>query len=190
MVYLTLFYRFFMAGLMAVGGGLATLPFLQEIGHDTGWFTDMDLANMIAVSESTPGPMGVNMATYVGFHVGSQYGLAGAILGSLDATLSLVLPSVIVILIVVRVLDAFKESKAVQAIFRGLRPASMAMIASAGLSVAAVTLVDTSAQNIQGFFCLPHILFFAVLFFAMKKWKLHPIAFICASAVVGAVLGL
>ena len=75
MIYLTLFVRFFLTGLMAVGGGLATLPFLQEIGHDTGWFTSMDLANMIAVSESTPGPMGVNMATYVGFTTGGVAGL-------------------------------------------------------------------------------------------------------------------
>ena len=122
MIYLTLFVRFFLTGLMAVGGGLATLPFLQEIGHDTGWFTSMDLANMIAVSESTPGPMGVNMATYVGYHVGSEhYGVLGGILGGTVATLSLILPSLIVILIVVRVLDAFKESRLVQAIFRGLR---------------------------------------------------------------------
>ena len=168
MIYLTLFVRFFLTGLMAVGGGLATLPFLQEIGHDTGWFTSMDLANMIAVSESTPGPMGVNMATYVGYHVGS----------------------LIVILIVVRVLDAFKESRLVQAIFRGLRPASMAMITAAGLSVAKVTLVNPSAAGIGEFFCVPQILCFAVLFFAMKKWKLHPIAYICIAAVVGVVLAL
>lgn len=176
---------------MAVGGGLATLPFLQEIGHDTGWFTSMDLANMIAVSESTPGPMGVNMATYVGYHVGSEhYGVLGGILGGMVATLSLILPSLIVILIVVRVLDAFKESRLVQAIFRGLRPASMAMITAAGLSVAKVTLVNPSAAGIGEFFCVPQILCFAVLFFAMKKWKLHPIAYICIAAVVGVVLAL
>ena len=143
MIYLTLFVRFFLTGLMAVGGGLATLPFLQEIGHDTGWFTSMDLANMIAVSESTPGPMGVNMATYVGYHVGSEhYGVLGGILGGTVATLSLILPSLIVILIVVRVLDAFKESRLVQAIFRGLRPA----YAGSGLSVYTITFTICSAE--------------------------------------------
>ncbi len=191
MIYFTLFVRFFLTGLMAVGGGLATLPFLQEIGRDTGWFTSMDLANMIAISESTPGPMGVNMATYVGYHVGSEhYGIFGGILGGVVATLSLVLPSLIVILIVVKVLDAFKESKLVQAVFRGLRPASMAMIAAAGLSVAKVTLINTEAAGIGEFFCIPQIICFIALFFAMKKWKLHPIAYICIAAAVGVVLAL
>ena len=114
----------------------------------------------------------------------------GGILGGVVATLSLVLPSLIVILIVVKVLDAFKESKIVQAIFRGLRPASMAMIASAGLSVAKVTLVNTSAASVGEFFCVPQIVCFVVLFLAMKKWKLHPIAYICMAAVVGVVLAL
>lgn len=190
MIYFVLFYRFFFAGLMAVGGGLATLPFLQEIGNDTGWFTDIELANMVAISESTPGPMGINMATYVGFHVGSRYGIAGAILGALDSTLSLVLPSIIVIIAVVHVLDAFKESLIVQAILRGIRPASMAMIASAGISVATVTLINTTAASMKDFFCFPQIIFFIILLYAMKKWKLHPIIYICISAMVGAVLGL
>lgn len=93
MSYLQLFYEFFKTGLFAIGGGLATIPFLTDMGTRTGWFTAGDLANMIAVSESTPGPMGVNMATYVGFHI-------GGILGGVIATLGLICPSIIVILIV------------------------------------------------------------------------------------------
>ena len=112
-----------------MGGGLATLPFLYAMSAKTGWFTATDISNMIAISESTPGPMGINMATYVGF---TSFGVIGTFL----APLSLVLPSIIVIIIVAKILDAFKESKLVSDIFSGLRPASTAMIASAGISVA------------------------------------------------------
>ena len=93
MIYLQLFYNFFMTGLFAIGGGLATIPFLTDMGARTGWFSAGELANMIAISESTPGPMGVNMATYVGFHLG---GVPGGII----ATLGLVCPSILVILII------------------------------------------------------------------------------------------
>ena len=88
-----LFYEFAKVGLFAVGGGLATIPFLQQLGETTGWFTDAELSTMIAVSESTPGPMGVNMATYVGFH---KEGIPGAVV----ATLGLIFPSIIVIIII------------------------------------------------------------------------------------------
>ena len=102
MIYLQLFFEFFKAGLFAIGGGLATIPFLTDIGQRTGWFTSGELANMIAISESTPGPMGVNMATYVGFHTG---GIAGGVI----ATLGLVAPSIIVILIIARFLQKFRR---------------------------------------------------------------------------------
>ena len=87
MIFLQLFYEFFKTGLFAVGGGLATLPFLEDISQRTGWFTSAQLADMLAISESTPGPIGVNMATYVGFET-------AGILGSLCATVGLVMPSV------------------------------------------------------------------------------------------------
>ena len=93
MLYLRLFWEFFKTGLFAVGGGMATLPFLYSMSDATGWFTHAQLADMIAVSESTPGPIGVNMATYVGF---STAGVPGAVV----ATLGLITPSVIIILII------------------------------------------------------------------------------------------
>ena len=96
-------FEFFKIGLFAMGGGLATLPFLQELGERTGWFTSLELADMIAVSESTPGPIGVNMATYAGYR---GYGIMGGIL----ATLFLVLPSLIIILMVSRAMYAFQNS--------------------------------------------------------------------------------
>ena len=128
MIYLRLFLEFFRTGLFAVGGGLATIPFLYHISDSTGWFTHGQLADMIAVSESTPGPMGVNMATYVGYTVG---GVPGAVI----ATLGLITPSILVILIVARFLAKFRTNRTVDAVFYGLRPASCGLIAAAGLSV-------------------------------------------------------
>lgn len=121
MIYLRLFYEFAKTGLFAVGGGMATIPFLYAISEKTGWFTAADIGNMIAISESTPGAMGVNMSTYVGFSV-------KGVLGAVIATLGLVLPSIIVILIISRMLEKFKDSKLVQKIFYGLRPASTGLI--------------------------------------------------------------
>ena len=140
MILLQLYWEFFKTGLFAVGGGLATLPFLQDMAMNTGWFTTAQLADMIAVSESTPGPIGVNMATYVG------YTTAG-IPGSIIATLGLVTPSFVVILIVASILQAFRTSKYVENSFYGLRPASTGMIAAAGLSVAVLSFFRTGVEG-------------------------------------------
>ena len=128
MLYLKLFYEFFKTGLFSIGGGMATIPFLYKISDATGWFTYDDLANMIAVSESTPGPIGVNMATYVGYITGTQEGgPLYATLGAVTATLGLITPSIIVILIVAMFLKSFRDNKYVNNAFYGLRPASMRM---------------------------------------------------------------
>ena len=108
-----LFIEFFKTGLFAVGGGLATLPFLQDMAVRTGWFTTAQLADMVAVSESTPGPIGVNMATYVGFTV-------AGVPGALVATLGLITPSIIIILIIAAFLQAFRNNRFVNAAFYGL----------------------------------------------------------------------
>ena len=123
MILLRLFYEFFKTGLFSVGGGMATIPFLQHMGETTGWFTNQELTTMIAVSESTPGPMGVNMATYVGFTVA---GVPGAVI----ATLGEVTPSIIVILIIAALLRNFRENRYVDRAFYGLRPASTGLILS------------------------------------------------------------
>lgn len=195
MIYVRLFCEFFKAGLFSVGGGLATIPFLTDIGNRTGWFTSGDLANMIAVSESTPGAMGINMATYVGYHVG---GIPGGVI----ATLGLVCPSIIVILIIARFLQRFRQSKKVDAVFYGLRPASTALITAALLEVASIALMfhQSSVETAPGqytarteLFYWPAILLAAVVFLAMREKhlkKLHPIVFIAASAVVGIVFKL
>ena len=186
MLYLRLFFEFFKTGMFAVGGGMATLPFLYDISTKTGWFTEAQLADMIAVSESTPGPIGVNMATYVGF---TTAGIPGAII----ATLGLVTPSVIVILIVARVLQAFRQNRYVDAAFYGLRPCSVGLIAAAGILVVRIAMFRTElyAQTgvIADLFNGKTLLLAAALVLLtryVKKTKgLHPIVFIFASAAVG-----
>ncbi len=188
MILLKLFFEFFKTGLFAVGGGMATLPFLYDISERTGWFTQAQLADMIAVGESTPGPIGVNMATYVGFETA---GIPGAVI----ATLGLVTPSVIIILIIARVLKQFGENPTVDAAFYGLRPCSIALIAAAGLLVAKITFLDVQAwkpgEGLQGLLRWKAILLAALLLFLTRGVKplkkLHPIVFIAASAIVGVV---
>lgn len=184
MIYLQLFFEFFKAGLFAIGGGLATIPFLTDIGARTGWFTSGELANMIAISESTPGPLGVNMATYVGFHT-------GGVLGGVVATLGLVCPSIIVILIIAGFLKKFRESRGVDAVFYGIRPASTALITAALVEVCAIALVNTGvAFGTADFFHWKAILLAAAVFVCLQVKplkKLHPIVFIAASAVVGVI---
>lgn len=189
MIYLQLFWEFFKTGLFAVGGGMATIPFLYNLSDATGWFTHNDLANMIAVGESTPGPIGVNMATYVGFVTGmGKNGLAGALSGAVIATLGLVTPSILVIIIIAAMLKAFRNSKLVNDAFYGLRPASTGLIAAAGLSVAVSNLFPTGVINWKGL-VLAAILW--VLTNKTKKTKkLHPIIFIAASAVVGILFSM
>lgn len=194
MIFLELFWAFFKTGLFAVGGGMATIPFLYDISSSTGWFTHNDLANMIAVGESTPGPIGVNMATYVGFVTGMDVaGLPTAILGSITATLGLVLPSFIVIMIVCMILNTFRNNKYVNAAFYGLRPASTGLIAAAGLTVAVTNLLPAGLTALNAFNWKGLILA-VVLWFLTNKVKktkgLHPIVFILGSAVVGILFSM
>jgi len=197
-LYLRLFWEFFKTGLFAIGGGMATIPFLYDMSAATGWFTSEDVANMIAVGESTPGPIGVNMATYVGYLTGQGAGgLSGAILGAVIATVGLITPSIIIILIVAVFLKNFRDNRYVQNAFYGLRPASAGLIAAAGLSVAISNLLfpDVLAQGLQ----LAAVnwkgwILAAVLWTLTNKVKktkgLHPILFILASAAVGIALGM
>ena len=190
MILLRLFWEFFKTGLFAVGGGMATLPFLYAISEKTGWYSSAQLADMIAVSESTPGPIGVNMATYVGFH------LAG-VAGSIVATVGLITPSVIIILLIARALQKFRENQYVDAAFYGLRPCSIGLIAAAGMLVVKITLFDFDAFGLSGnfvsLFRWKQIVLAAVLLILTRgikqTKKLHPIVFIALSAVVGIVFG-
>ena len=184
MIYLELFRRFFLTGLFSVGGGLATLPFLYEMSDITHWFSHADIADMIAVSESTPGAIGINMSTYSGYMTG---GVGGGIL----ATLGLAAPSVIIILIIAKFLDKFRGNQTVEKIFYGLRPASIAMITAAGINVVKVALLNLPAfeesKKILDLFSFKAIILAVLLFLGMKKLKLHPVIFIAIAAVVGII---
>lgn len=164
MILLRLFYEFFKTGLFSVGGGMATIPFLQHMGETTGWFTNQDLTTMIAVSESTPGPLGVNMATYVGYQT-------AGVPGALVATLGVITPGAILILIIAGFLQKFRSNRSVEAVFAGLRPASTALIAAAGLSVAYSVFTASDALSPNSF---PAIQWTAVVLtlamFAAMKW--------------------
>lgn len=181
MLYIKLFWEFFQTGLFAVGGGMATLPFLYDISDRTAWFTHQDLADMIAVSESTPGPIGVNMATYAGY-------ITAGIPGAVTATIGLITPSVIVILIVAAFLSKFHENKYVLGAFYGLRPASSAMITAAGLILARVVFFGgnfSNPINIKAIILAVILLAFTNIITFTKK--LHPVIWIIFSAIVGII---
>lgn len=184
MIYLQLIIEFFKMGLFAIGGGLATLPFLEKLSQSSGWFTLAELTNMIAISESTPGPIGINMATYVGF---TTAGVPGAFV----ATLAEVLPSIILVLIVARFLRRFSDNPVVKAVFYGLRAASVGLIAAAGFSVLRISLLSVPLWQQSGrlgdLIQWKAVLLALVLFCAIRKWKPHPVLTIAASAVVGLV---
>ena len=185
MVLLRLMFEFAKTGLFSVGGGLATLPFLYEISDKTGWFSHADIADMIAVSESTPGAIGINMSTYAGF-------TTSGILGGVLASLALAFPSVVIILIIAKFLEKYRQNKLVDGAFYGLRAASIAMISAAGLNVAKVALINLGAYQLTGslmdLFNIKAILLGILIFIGQKKLNWSPVIFIALSAVVGILL--
>ena len=176
MIYLRLFWEFFKTGLFAVGGGMSTIPFLFDISAKTGWFTTSELSNMIAISESTPGPIGVNMATYVGYET-------AGILGGVIATLGLVTPCMIVILIIAKILDKFRNNPVVDTVFKYLRPAVIGLILYAFWQLVPLTFLGP--ENI--ILILPVIAFAVLLFCLLKFKKIHPIVWIGVGAIFGLV---
>ena len=178
LILLQLFYEFFKTGLFAVGGGLATLPFLYDLSDRSGWFTYQDLSNLIAVSESTPGPIGVNAATYVGFLTAEPF-------GALIATLGLITPSVLIILLISQILERFRKNPLVEKLFYGLRPASTGLIAAAGLLV----LRSVLFESVISFHTLrwTSLLLALLLYVALRKWDKHPIWYLAAAALIGIV---
>jgi len=182
MIYLQLFYEFFITGLFIFGGGLAAIPFLQQMGEKTGWFSPFELMDMIAISEATPGPIGVNMATYVGY---STAGIPGGII----ATLGLVMPSIIIALVIAKLLVRFKENTYVKSALYGLRPASLGLIAAAGITVFFLVIFGFELRNMTDvhslLFDYKALILAVVLFIATYYIKAHPIIFLVAGAVAG-----
>lgn len=179
---LQLFFIFFKVGLFSIGGGLAAIPLIQSEIVGRGWITLTEFTDMIAVSESTPGPIGVNVATYVGF---SQYGIAGGVV----ATLGLVAPSIIIILIIAQFIMKYRKNKYVDGAFKGIRPAVTGLILSAAFTVALISLFNVNAyevsNNLGDLFEWRAILMFIPFFIVSNKWKLHPIYFIVVAGIIG-----
>jgi len=183
MIYLILFWTFFKIGLFTFGGGYAMIPLIQDAVSSQGWIDSETLVNFIAVSEATPGPLAVNMATYIGSTV-------GGILGSACATLGVVLPSFIIIIIIAKCYAAFKQSKIMNGIMTGLRPAVIGMIASALLEVGQTVffpdVISFSVVTTYGFLTS---LFIFILMTVLEFKKLHPILIIAISAALGIIFG-
>ena len=186
MIYLQLFWEFFKTGLFTVGGGLASLPFLYEISDKTGWFSHAQLADMIAISESTPGPIGINMATYVGF---TSAGFFGAIL----ASIGFIIPPLIIASIVSRFLKKFNENKFVKGAFYGLRAVSVALVCAALVSVIEISLINVplfaETKNFFDLVSIPGIILAIVCWFVLKKKNPHPVVILGMSAAAGIAFG-
>lgn len=184
MIYLRLFFEFCKIGMFAVGGGMATLPFLQRLGEKTGWFSQQLITDMVAISESTPGPIGVNMATYVGFNV-------AGLLGGVVATLGLTFPCIIVSIVFSKFLFKLKGNRYLEQAFYGMRPAVTGLIAAAAISVLQVAVLNTQlfsqTGNLADLADPKKIIWFALVLWAIKKFKKHPVMYIAISAVVGLV---
>jgi len=167
-------------GLFAVGGGLATVPFLFELaGGDAPWFSREAVGDMLALAQSAPGAIGVNLAACAGFH-------AAALPGAYTAALGLVIPSIIIIILIARALKAFQESPLVKGLFLGFRPAAAGLLSSAGLGALALALYDAEAGLLRWKECL----LFAVLFTLIVTLKRHPVVYIVAAGAAGVVLSL
>lgn len=182
MIYLQLIWEFFKIGLFAVGGGLSTVPFLINLTYKYNWFSKEMLTNMIAVSQATPGPMGVNVATYTGYET-------CGILGGIVATLSLVTPSIIIIMIIANFLEKFKDNKYVDSIFSMLRPAVVGLIGVAGFEVVKIALFNIDLFKETGrlldLIYLKGLILFLIVFFLIRKLKKHPIIYIVFGAIIG-----
>jgi len=184
--WLLLFFEFFKIGLFSVGGGLATLPFLYKLADKYDWFTHGMIADMVAISESTPGPLGVNMATYTGYQFGGP-------LGSIIATVGLVFPSVVIIIMISKFLQRFRKNSYVEDVFYMIRPAVTGLIGAAGFSVIISALfhmkriTELSMENFFGLLRIKECILFAVMLILTNKYKKHPVLYIAIGAVVGII---
>ena len=187
MIYLKLFLTFFEIGLFTFGGGYAMISLIREKALAFGWLTEEELLNMIAVSESTPGPIAVNMATFVG-------STQGGILGSLAATLGVVLPSFIIILLISALIRNLLQYKGVQAFLGGVRPCVVALILATALTMLLSTLFGITtvsggfAPDVRGIILLAILVVLSLLFKKIKKKKPSPILMILISAGLGMIL--
>ena len=187
MIYLSLFFEFFKIGFFAIGGGMATIPFLRHLSETSGWYSIAFITDMVAISESTPGPIGINMATYAGYHV-------AGILGGIIATMGMVLPSIIIVTIVAGYMEKFSHSQTLQQAFYGLRPAVTGLIAVACFDIVRLAVFHlekwTDFSKILEVIDLSKLIYFGIIFYLIRRFKKHPIMYIAISVVIGIVLGM
>ncbi len=182
MIYGQLIWEFFKIGLFAVGGGLASLPFLYDLAARSGWFSNYDLVNMVAIAESTPGPLGINMATYVGFQVA---GLGGGVV----ASLALAMPSLIIAGLICRFVSRFRQNDKVKAAFSGLRPAVAGLILAMALNLLFI-VVFGGAIGQKWLLDAHALIFFAIILGLIMFFKQHPAFYIAVGAIVGVIFKL
>lgn len=184
MIYLELYFMFFKIGLFSIGGGLATLPFLQDLTDKYDWISSKELIDMIAISESTPGAIGINTATFVG-------NKAAGILGGITTTLGIVTPSIIIIVLIAHYFKKFNEKPLVQGAFLGIRPAVTGLIASVGVQVLSISVFNFERYNLSKYILdlinFKEIILFIVIMYLIHKYKKHPILYIAGAALIGIV---
>jgi chromate transporter len=180
---LYLFTVFFRIDLFAIGGGFATLPFLFELADKSDWLTRESIGNMLAIAQSAPGAIGVNLSALIGF----KY---SGISGGLMAALGLVTPSIIVIIIAARMLETFRENKIIKILFTSLRPAAAGLLAAAGLGVIVLSFWNAAAPRWYEFLRWKEFLLFGLILFLVIKFKKHPVLYIAAAGAAGIILKL
>ncbi|HAS74234.1 MAG TPA: chromate transporter [Clostridiales bacterium UBA8960] len=187
MIYFSLFFEFFKIGLFAIGGGMATIPFLRHLSETSGWYSIAFITDMVAISESTPGPIGINMATYAGYHIAGM-------LGGIIATMGMVLPSIIIVTIVSGYMEKFSHSETLQQAFYGLRPAVTGLIAVACFDIIRLAVFNleawTNFSRILEVIDVTKLAYFGIIYFLIIRFKRHPINYIAISAIVGIILGM
>ena len=166
-----LFLQFFHVGVFSFGGGYATLPFLYDIADKFHWYSAKQLTDMLAISSISPGPVGVNVATFAGF-------TTAGILGSLVATTAIILPSYIIVTMVFKVIDKFRTNRNIKGAIRGLKPAGCALLSAVGIK-----LLFTSNLHLLG-----TLILLGFLILSIKK-KQDPLFYLGISAILGLIIG-
>lgn len=183
MVYLQLFWSFFQIGLLSIGGGYAAMPLIQEqVVHLHSWLTMAEFSDIITIAEMTPGPIAVNSATFVGIQVG---GLWGAVI----ATLGCILLSCVIVMTLAHIYYKYREITMVQGVLQGLRPAVVAMIASAGISILFLSFFkDSKIPTAVGDVNFISVFIFGLSIFVLRKWRINPIYVMAGAGVLGLFL--
>lgn len=184
MLLIKLYFEFLKIGLFSIGGGLATLPFLYDLADKYDWLTASELVDMIAISESTPGAIGINTATFVGYK-------ASGLIGGIITTLGIITPSIVIIILIAHYFKRFNEKPIVQGAFLGIRPAVTGLIASVGFTVLQLSVFNMDLYNLThkliDLINIKEVILFVIVMYLMNKYKKHPILYLVFAAVIGIV---